>query len=122
MWVLVGVACVATYSPIYLARGDLRALGSPVTAAEAKAVSLIPARVPVAATNQLGAHLSERRFLYTFPYISQARWVVIDANDSTYRDAAGLKQVVRNFRVNHAWRTVFASHGVLVLNKRAATR
>jgi uncharacterized membrane protein len=122
MWVLAGVACVAIYSPIYLARGDLKALGSPVTAAEAKAVSVIPTRVPVAATNQFGAHLSERRFLYTFPYISRARWIVIDANDSTYRDAAGLKQVVRNYRANKAWRTVFASHGIFVLHRRLGGR
>jgi uncharacterized membrane protein len=118
MWTLAGVACVAIYSPIYLARGDVKALGSPVTASEAKAVSLIPAGVSVAATNQLGAHLAERRYLYTFPYISRAQWIAIDENDSTYRDAAGLKQVVRNYRANKAWRTVFASHGVFVLRKR----
>jgi uncharacterized membrane protein len=118
MWVLVGVACVAIYSPIYLARGDLSALGSPVSAAQRHAVTLIPASVPVAATNQLGAHLSERRFLYTFPYVARAHWIVIDAHDSTYRDAAGLKQVVRNYRASKAWRTVFASHGVFVLHRR----
>jgi uncharacterized membrane protein len=122
MWVLVGVACVAIYSPIYLAKGDLKALGSPVTAAQRHAVSLIPASVPVAATNQLGAHLSGRRFLFTFPFISGARWIAVNANDSTYRDSAGLKQVVRNFRRNDAWRTVFASHGIFVLHKRSASR
>lgn len=121
MWALAGVACVAIYSPIFLAKGDLRALRAPVTAAEAKAVRLIPARAPVAATNQLGAHLAERRFVYTFPYVSRARWIVINAHDSTYRDAAGLTQVVRNFRRNRAWRTIFASHGVYVLRKRASS-
>ena len=121
-WVLVGVACAAIYSPIYLARGDLHALGSPVTTAQRHAVSLIPASVPVAATNQLGAHLSERRFLYTFPYISRARWIVIDANDSTYRYSAALKQGVRSFRRNDAWRTIFASHGIFVLRKRPGSR
>jgi uncharacterized membrane protein len=122
MWVLVGVACVAIYSPIYLARGDLKALGSPVTAAQRHAVRLIPASVPVAATNDLGSHFAERRFIYTFPYVHGARWAIVDANDSTYRDDAGLKQVVRNFRQNDAWRTVFAAHGIFVLHKRANSR
>jgi uncharacterized membrane protein len=122
MWVLAGVACVAIYSPIFLAKGDLSLLGSPVTAADAKALRLIPARVPVAATNQLGAHLAERRFLFTFPYVSRARWIVIDVHDSTYRDAGGFMKDVRNFRANHAWQTIFASHGVYVLHERPAGR
>jgi uncharacterized membrane protein len=117
MWALAGVACVAIYSPIYLARSDVKALGSPVTAAQEHALSLIPAGVPVAASNDLGSHLSERRFIYTFPYVHSARWIVVNANDSTYRDASGLRQVVRNFRANQMWKTVFASHGILVLHK-----
>jgi uncharacterized membrane protein len=122
MWTLAGVACVAIYSPIYLARSDVRALSSAATAAQEHALSLIPARVPVAATNDLGSHLAERRLIYTFPYVHRARWIVVNANDSTYRDAAGLKQVVRNFKANDAWRTVFASHGIFVLYKHPARR
>lgn len=122
MWALVGVACVAIYSPIYLARSDVRALSSPATAAQERALGLIPAGVRVAATNDLGSHLAERRLIYTFPYVRRARWIVVNVNDSTYRDAVGLKQVVRNFRANAAWRTVFASHGIFVLHKRAASR
>lgn len=115
MWALAGVACVAIYSPIYLARNDVKALGSPLSVAQQHALRLIPAGVPVAATNDLGSHLAERRFIYTFPYVRRARWIVVNANDSSYRDAAGLKKVILNFRANPAWRTVFASHGIFVL-------
>lgn len=122
MWVLMGAACVAIYSPIYLAKGDLGALGSPVTAADRKAVALVPAQMPVAATNQLGAHLAERRYIYTVPFTSRARWIVVDQNDPTYRDAAGLKQLVRKLRAKRGWRTVFSSHGITVFQKRLRVR
>src|SRR5438093_1200537 len=37
---------------------------------------LIPAGVPVSATNALGAHLSERKRIFSFPLLGSADWVV----------------------------------------------
>ena len=84
-------AAVAIYSPIYLGASDVRALGSPLVSAKAHAVSLIPNGVPVSASNQLGGHLSERRYIYTFPYVRRARWIVVDLNDWSYPDVARLQ-------------------------------
>ena len=119
MWALVGVACVAIYSPIYLAHSDLRALGSPLVAAKAHAVELIPSGVAVSASNQLGGHLSERRYIYWFPKIRGSRWIVFDANDPTYGDKAGYRGIVRAYKTDKAWRIVYSSHGVTVLHKRS---
>ena len=118
LWVLVGATAIAVFSPLHSLASDVRALGSPKVSAEAHAVGLIPAGVPVSATNKLGGHLSERRFIYSFPFVRKARWIVVDVHDSTYIDRAGFRRVVREYRSDKAWRTVFSSHGVLVLHER----
>jgi len=46
----------------------------------ARAVALIPDAVPVSVGNLLGAHLSERERVYTFPVIGDARWIVVDTH------------------------------------------
>jgi uncharacterized membrane protein len=116
--VLAGAASVAIYSPIYFLAGDVAAISSPVTDAKAHAVGLVPAGVPVSASNQLGGHLSERRVAYTFPYVGTARWIVIDVNDPTYTDTAAFKRYVRKYEADPAWRAIFASDGVAVLLRR----
>jgi len=120
LWVLVCAAAVAIYSPIYLGASDLRALGSPLVAAKKQAVSLVPNGVPVAASNQLAGHLSARRFIYKFPSVGRARWIVVDAEDGTYIDTRGYKRVIRQYETNKAWRIVFSTEGVMVLHKRSA--
>jgi hypothetical protein len=120
--VCIGAGVVAISSPLLFLGGDVRALGSPVDAAKAHALGLIPSGVPVAASNELGGHLSERRYIYEFPYIRRARWIVLDINDITQGDASNYKKVVRNFERNKAWRIVFSSHGIAVLHMRATAR
>jgi uncharacterized membrane protein len=120
LWVLVGAACMAIYSPIWSLPGDVRALGSPLVAAKEHAVGLVPKGAPVAASNQLGGHLSARRYSYTFPWVGQARWIVVDFNDPTYDDTKGYKRLVRKYESARAWRIVYSSHGIAVLHKRGA--
>jgi uncharacterized membrane protein len=123
LWALVGAACIAVVSPIYLLGGDVAALGSPLVSAKKHAVSLIPAGVPVSASHELGGHLSERRYIYTFPHVRQSRWIVVDVNDDTYGDKTrGYKRDVRTYEADRAWRVVFSSQGVIVLHKREARR
>jgi uncharacterized membrane protein len=119
LWALAGAAAVAVWSPIYLGAKDLRAIGSPLDAAKAHAISLLPGGVPVSASNELGGHLSERRYIYEFPYVRQARWIVVDKNDITQGDTPNYKRVIRNYEHDRAWRIVFSSHGIIVLHKRA---
>jgi uncharacterized membrane protein len=118
LWALAGVASIAIFSPIYSLASDVRALGSPRVSAKAHALELVPEGVPVSASNQLGGHLSERRYSYTFPIVGRSRWIVVDVNDPSYGDARGYKRVVRNYEADKAWRVVFSSHGVAVLHKR----
>jgi uncharacterized membrane protein len=120
LWVLVGAAAVAIYSPIYLNASDLRALGSPQVSAEKHAVSLVPDSVPVAASNHLAGYLSERRLIYAFPYVGRAHWIVVEIRDETYLDDKGYKRVIREYKANKAWQTVFSAHGVVVLHKRGS--
>jgi uncharacterized membrane protein len=117
LWVLAATAAIAIFSPIQSLPSDVRALGSPLVSAKAHAVGLVPGGVPVSASNQLGARLSERRYSYTFPAVGRSRWIVVDRNDPTYGDAKGYKRLVRRYEANRAWRVVFFSHGVAVLHR-----
>jgi uncharacterized membrane protein len=122
LWVLVATASIAVYSPIYVLGGDVRALGSPLVSIKAHAVGLIPTGVPVSASHQLGGHLSERQYIYTFPHIRQSRWIIVDTHDPTYGNkTAGYRRFIRRYKADHAWRVVFSSQGVTVLHKRGTT-
>jgi uncharacterized membrane protein len=117
LWVLIAAGCLGLWSPVYLGvRGDVRALGSATVSAKAHALGLIPAGVPVSATNQLGGRLSERRYSYMFPAVRRARWIVVDANDPTQ---SHFMRAARKYESSKAWRIVFSSHGVTVLRRRS---
>jgi uncharacterized membrane protein len=116
--VLAATGAVAILSPMLVLPGDVAALGSPAVSAKAHAVSLIPSGVPVSASNQLGAHLSERRYITTFPFGVRSRWIILDINDPTYHDIAAYKRKVRMYESDMKdWRIVFSSHGIVVLHR-----
>jgi uncharacterized membrane protein len=120
--VLACTASVALFSPLYVLGADVSALGSPQTSAKTHALSLIPDGVPVSASNQLGGHLSGRRYSYTFPYAVHSRWIIVDVNDPTFRNTAALKRKLRKYETDKAWRVVFSSHGVMVLHEPRTRR
>jgi uncharacterized membrane protein len=122
LYALVGVACVAIYSPIVLAGSDFSALASPARSAKVHALDLVPSGAPVSASNQLGTYLAARRYIYTFPTVGDATWVVVDRADSTYGDAGGYLRRVLEIKANPSWTTVYSSHGVEVLRKRQGGR
>ena len=45
------------------------------------AVALVPDEAPVSLSNRVGAHLSNRRYVYTVPFLGSAEWVVLDLDD-----------------------------------------
>ena len=47
---------------------------------------LIPADAAVSASNTLGAHLSERRRVFSFPVLGEAEWIAVDRFRGSYRD------------------------------------
>ena len=83
---------------------------------------VVPDGAPVSATNSLGAHLSERRRIFSFPLLREATWVVVDERRLTFLDslrpgrskAAARGSCERNPR----WTRVFAEDGVLVFRRR----
>ncbi len=91
-WVVIGALLVATlvtgfrHGPLPIGKvipgGSTRASDQyTVTAhdvALAHAVSMVPAGVPVSATNTVGGRLSDRLHVYTWPVIGDAQWVVVD--------------------------------------------
>jgi hypothetical protein len=56
-------------------------------AAARRALAVVPDGAPVSATNSLGAHLSDRRRIFSFPLLREARWVVVDEQRLTFLDS-----------------------------------
>jgi hypothetical protein len=87
----------------------------------ARAVRLVPAGAAVSATNGLGAHLSERRRVFSFPVLGEARWVAVDLERPSYRDQLGQADRVRRaanaLRTSGRYRVVLAEDGLLVLHR-----
>jgi uncharacterized membrane protein len=88
--------------------------------AAARAVERIPDDVVVSATNSLGAHLSARERVLSFPYVQDAEWIAADETQPGYGDRiAPLATATRLARLRRspAWRLVFEEDGVLVFRR-----
>jgi uncharacterized membrane protein len=86
----------------------------------AQALKLIPPHAVVSATNSLGAHLSARRRILSFPYLQDARWVAADETSPGYADRlAPLPTAVQLswLRRNPEWRLVFERDGILIFQR-----
>jgi uncharacterized membrane protein len=87
----------------------------------ARELKLIPADAPLSATNSLGAHLSERKRIFSFPYLRGAEWVVVDAQKPSlgdHNDKRGGLRRIAELRQNPRFRLVSANDGVLVFRRR----
>jgi hypothetical protein len=89
-------------------------------AAMARAVALVPDDVPVSAGNLLGAHLSERERILTFPVIGEARWVLVDRERPYLGDRlapAAHRARVAALRARPDMRLVMDEEGVMVFRR-----
>jgi uncharacterized membrane protein len=89
----------------------------------ARALELIPKSAVVSATNTLGAHLSARRRVLSFPIVEEATWIAADETQPGYLDRyAPLPTAIQlvALRRNPDWRLVFEHDGVLVFNRTPA--
>ena len=88
----------------------------------ARAVALVPPGAPVSATNTLGAHLSERRRILSFPVLDGATWVAVDRQRPSYRDLADapvrFERAYAALRASGRFRVVFDEDGIVVLRLR----
>ena len=87
----------------------------------ARQLKLIPPAAPVTATNALGAHLSARRQIFSFPYLRQADWVIVDEQKPSlgdHNDKQGGLRRIQQLRHDHRFRLVSAADGVLIFRRR----
>lgn len=89
----------------------------------ARALRLIPDKAVVSATNSLGAHLSARPKILSFPVVEGAAWVAVDETQLSFRDRsiAPLRAANRLVRLRRspAWRVVFEQDGVVIFKHTA---
>jgi hypothetical protein len=93
----------------------------PHESAARRALAVVPDDAPVSATNALGAHLSARRRIFSFPVLREAEWVVVDTRRLTYLDSLRperARPALAALRRDADWRLVFAEDGVLVFRRR----
>jgi uncharacterized membrane protein len=87
------------------------------------ALELVPANAVVSASNVLGAHLSERRRVLSFPYRHDADWIVLDTTRPSYADRAVAPveagAAVAWLRRDPRWRVVFEEDGIVVFRRTA---
>lgn len=86
----------------------------------AEAVAIVPSGAVVSASNDLGAHLSARRRVLSFPYLQDATWVAVDERSPGYADrVAPLPYATRIawLRRDPAWKLVFERDGALVFHR-----
>jgi uncharacterized membrane protein len=89
-------------------------------AAARDALAAIPAGAPVSATNTLGAHLSGRRRVFSFPVVREARWVAVDERRLTYLDSLRperARAALAALERAPGWRRVFERDGIVVLRR-----
>jgi uncharacterized membrane protein len=101
--------------------GRIDADAGPHDAAARHALAVVPDGVPVSATNALGAHLSDRRRIFSFPVLREAEWVAVDSTRLTFLDSLRPRRArpaLTALRHNPDWRLVFAEDGVLVFRRR----
>jgi uncharacterized membrane protein len=85
-----------------------------------RAIDLIPSGEVVSATNTLGAHLSARRRVLSFPFLEDAQWVAADETQPGYADRyAPVPTAVQlaALRRNPEWHLVFEEDGILVFRR-----
>jgi uncharacterized membrane protein len=87
----------------------------------ARELKLIPRTAPVTATNALGAHLSQRKRIFSFPHLSGAAWVIVDEKKPSLGDhndrKRGLGRILQ-LRRDPRFRLVSAADGVLIFRRR----
>jgi hypothetical protein len=91
--------------------------------AAARVIRAVPGDAPVSATNNLGAHLSERRRIFSFPVLREARWVAVDLTRPSYLDDATGKKFAAAYarlRKDRRWQVIRSEDGVIVLHKTTA--
>ena len=90
-------------------------------AALRRAVEVVPDDAAVSTTNALGAHLSARERIFSYPILFRADWVAVDSTRLTYMDSLRPDRSrghLADLRRDRSWVVVFEEDGVVVFRKR----
>jgi uncharacterized membrane protein len=120
-YALAAVAVLMVVSPLIPAGADLAEARSSNAAHQAKsrALQVVPTDARVAASQEIAGYLSARRFISVFPFMRGARWIVVDADDTSYgADERRFRRQVRRYEGDPRWRPVYSDRGIAVLHKR----
>jgi uncharacterized membrane protein len=121
------VAFAAFFGPIGSNWSHVEDLYEPSPRVEAirSALRLVPSSAPVSTSDRIGAHVSERRYVYSFPLRRKAEWVVVDESDP-WLTVGGERYNAEDYDAelveladDAAWRRVFDREGVLVYRRVA---
>lgn len=85
-----------------------------------EAVAMIPDDASVSASNRIGPHLAHRDYLYLFPLVRDADYVVLDERYpgyDTFIEPVVSVQSVRNLRESADYELVYEVDGVLVFER-----
>jgi len=88
-----------------------------------RALRLIPGDAVVSATNTLGAHLSARTRVLSFPFIQDSKWIAADETQPGYADRYApipTATQLAALRRNPEWQLVFEEDGILIFRRRPA--
>jgi len=90
-------------------------------AAAKRVLDRVPRGDPVSTTNTLGAHLSTRKRVLSFPRLGDARWVAVDESRPSTLDRAvdpeGLQIALDRLRADRRFRLVAQDDGVLLFRR-----
>ena len=113
--VVVALAATFTVGPLSGARRGWGLERPPAhRAVIAAALAKIPADASVSADNTLGAHLSARERIYTFPLLGDAEYVVLDSQG---RFGPWRTRKLEKLRQDARYRLVYEKEGVLVFKR-----
>jgi len=97
---------------------------TPHDQALAHVISMIPAGVPVSATNPAGGRLSDRLHVYTWPVIGDAQWVLVDTAKPWLIDGRVKPWVntpyVEAFERTGQFELVYHGHGIDLFRRKSA--
>jgi uncharacterized membrane protein len=81
-------------------------------------LKLIPDDARVCASNQLVPHLAFREYIYIFPEIVDANYVIILRNGMSYPlSPEGLKEKTNELKTNGEWEVIVETNDILILKK-----
>jgi len=86
-----------------------------------EAVARIPEGASVSASNNLGAHLAHRRYLYLFPTLRDAEYVIVDGGDPSYdtKTSPVLNMgSIQRLKESGEYELTYSRDGVVVFRRR----